>query len=307
MPEPSPASPLVFAIEVVMTLVLAATAAAIFLGLPAERRRRQGRAALSGHVDHQRDLALSLGLALRTWLMLRLLCAGGGVVAGFLTGMPVLAVAGAGVGMFGLPWLLAGRAAQRRLDMERALAALVVEVRELMRQSNLALDRALREAARSPQPQLRDVVAPLMLDLPVADCLAEVAHRARSPLADLIVTAFLIARTHNPVALVRVTDEVLQPLLEVSVGLQEENQATIAQQRAAALVIGLIMAVLFAALMRVPSMQAFYTSAAGQVVLLGVFAMYLGLVWLIGQVARPMRWIAWDIDRVRRETEALIG
>jgi hypothetical protein len=295
------------AIEVVLALTLAAAAAAAFLGFPGEGRRGRWRQTLGTYVNRQRDLAHSLGLSARTWLLLRLLCATGGVVAGFLVGVPIPGLAGAGLGLLGLPWLLAGRAAKRKLDMERALAAMVVEVRELMRQSNLALDRALREAARSPQPALRHVVAPLASDLPIADCLAEVARRARSPLADLTVTALLIARTHNPMALVRVTDEVLRPLLEVSVGLQEENHATVAQQRAAALVIGLIMALLFAALMRVPSMQAFYESVAGQVVLLSVLAMYLGLVWVIGQVARPLSWVAWDIDAVRRETEALIG
>jgi hypothetical protein len=67
------------------------------------------------------------------------------------------------------------------------------------------------------------------------------------------------------------------------------------------------MALLLAAVMRVPSMQAFYLSPSGQVVLLAVFSMYLALVWAIGQVARPLHWVAWDIDALRRETEALIA
>jgi len=117
----------------------------------------------------------------------------------------------------------------------------------------------------------------------------------------------LIARTHNPVALVRVIDEVLRPLLDVSVEVQQENHTTVAQQRAAALAIGVIMSLLFGAVMRVPTMHAFYESAAGQVVLLAVFGMYLGLVWIIGHVARPLRWVAWDIEAVRRETEALVA
>lgn len=305
MPESVP--PLVFATEIVLVLALSAAAAAFFLGVPADRSRRRWRAMAQRYADRQRDLAQSLGLSLRTWVLLRLLCSGTGLVAGGLTGIPTLLAGGAAVGLFGLPWLLAGRAAKRRLDMERALASLVIEVRDLMRQSNLALDRALREAARTPPLELRLVLTPLSQDEPVADALVEVARRARSPLADLVVTSLLIARTHNPMALVRVTDEVLRPLLDVSVEVQEENHATVAQQRAAALVIGVIMAFLFMAVMRVDSMQAFYQSAAGQVVLLAVFAMYLILVWVIGQVARPLRWVAWDLDAVRRETETLIA
>lgn len=305
MLEPLP--PLVFAAEIVLVLALSAAAAAVILGVPIGDARKRWRARVRRYLERQRDLAVSLGLPIRTWLLLRMLCGSGGLVAGALTGVPILTAGGAALGFFGLPWLLAGRAAKRKLDMERGLAGLVIEVRDLMEQSNLALDRALRESARSPAPELRYALAPLAGDEPVADCLVEVARRARSPLADLVVTALLIARTHNPIALVRVIDEVLRPLLDVSVEVQQENHATVAQQRAAALAIGVIMSLLFVAVMRVPSMRAFYESVSGQVVLLAVFGMYLSLVWVIGQVARPLRWVAWDMEAVRRETEALIA
>jgi hypothetical protein len=305
MPEPVP--PLLFAAEVVLVLALAAAAGAVFLGLPLDPRGQRWRELARPHLDRQRDLAQSLGLRLRSWLLLRALCTGAGLLAGGLTGIPTLTVGGAALGLVGLRWLLAGRAARRRLAMERALTGFVLEVRDLMRQSNLALDRALRVAAGGPAPELRYALAPLIGDRPISGCLVEVARRARSPLADLVVAALLIARTHDPMALVRVVDEVLRPLLDVSVEVQAENNATVAQQRAAALAIGVIMAVLLAAVMRVPSMQAFYLSAPGQLVLLGVFGMYLALVWAIGHIARPLRWVSWDIEALRRETEALVA
>lgn len=298
--------PLLFAAEIVLVLALSAVAAMLLLGVPIANMQRW-RARSRPYLDRQKDLAQSLGLPVQTWLLLRSLCGGAGLLAGAVTGIPVLTAGAAALGLFGLPWLLAGRAAKRKLSMERALSGLVIEIRNLMQQSNLALDRALREAARTPTPELRHVLAPLVGDEPIADSLVAVAARARSPLADMVITALLIARTHNPMALVRVIDEVLRPLLDVSVEVQQENHATVAQQRAAALAIGVIMSLLFAAIMRVPSMQAFYGSAPGQVVLLAVFGMYLGLVWIIGQVARPLRWVAWDIEAVRRETEALIA
>lgn len=304
MPE---APPLVFAAEVVLVLALSAAAGALFLGAPLDAPSRRWRELAHPFLERQRDLAQSLGLRLGSWLALRLLGAGAGLVAGGLTGAVTLTLGAGALGLFGLPWLLAGRAARRRLVMERALAGFVAEVRDLMRQSNLALDRALREAARGPAPELRHALRPLAGDGPVADGLVEVARRARSPLVDMVVSALLIARTHDPMALVRVTDEVLQPLLRVCVEVQEENHATVAQQRAAALAIGVIMALLLAAVMRVPSMQLFYVSPPGQAVLLGVLGMYLALVWAIGQVARPLRWAAWDIEALRRETEALIA
>jgi len=304
MPEQAP--PLVFAAEIVLVLALSAAAGLFLLGPPI-RKTRSRRALSERYFDRQKDLALSLGLSVRTWLLLRLLSGTAGLLAGVVTGIPVLTVSGAALGLFGLPWLLAGRAAKRNLSLERSLSRLVIEIRDLMQQSNLALDRALREAARGPAPELRYVLAPLAGDESVADSLVEVARRARSPLAHLVITAPLIARTHNPMALVQVIDDVLCPLLDVSVEVQQENQATVAQQRAAALAIGVIMCLLFAAVMRVPSMHVFYGSAPGQVVLLTVFGMYFGLVWVIGQVARPLRWVAWDMEAVRRETEALVA
>jgi hypothetical protein len=224
-----------------------------------------------------------------------------------LSGIPTVAAGGLGLGLFALPWLLAGRAAQRRLRMERALTGFLLEVRNLMQHSNLALDRALREAARNPAPELAPALAPLAGDMPVAAALTGLARRARSPLVDIVASALLIARTHNPRALVKVIDDVLLPVLGVTVDVQEENHATVAQQRAAALAIGVIMVVLFASVMRVASMHAFYGSPAGQLVLLAVAAMYLGLVWAIGHVARPVRWVEWDVDAVRREAEALVA
>jgi hypothetical protein len=302
--------PLVFAAEIVLLLTVAAGAAAVWLGFTGdvvEALRRNVRARLRPQLGRQQDIALSLGLSLRAWIALRTVAGLTGFIAGSITGLWTITVAGTLLGVFGLPWLLAGRAAKRRLRMERALATLALAVRNLMQQSNLALDRALREAARSPAPELSSVLSPLAGDVQVSEALVEVARRARSPLGDLLVTAMLVARTHNPLALVKVTDEVLLPLMEQAVEVQEENHATVAQQRTAALAIGVIMGILFFAVIRVPSLYAYYATVAGQLVLLAVMGMYLGLVWLLGRMGRPIEWVEWDIAAVRREAEALIG
>lgn len=303
-------TPLVFAAEIVLVLGLAAAAAATALGhppgpLPALQKRLLRDMAGAGR--RQAEMASDLGLTTGWWLALRAGAVLGGSLTGAVSGIPAVALIGAIGGLVGLPWALAGAIARRRLRVERALTSLALALRNLMRQSNLALDRALREAARSAPPELVQVLAPLNGDTSVADALCEIARRARSPLADLLVTALLVARTHNPMALVNVTDEVLLPLMEQAVAIQEENLATVAQQRAAAVAIGLIMAVLFVAVVRVPSMHAFYEGAPGQLILLAVAAMYAGLVWAIGQVARPIRWVEWDIDAIRAEAEALVA
>ena len=79
------------------------------------------------------------------------------------------------------------------------------------------------------------------------------------------------------------------------------------QTNSLALAIGVIMGILFFAVIRVPSLYAYYATVAGQLVLLAVMGMYLGLVWLLGRMGRPIEWVEWDIAGVRREAEALIG
>lgn len=298
--------PLVFYAEILLVVVLAALAAAWLLFDP-HQRPAAAPGIVHRFMERQRDIASSLGVAVRTWVLLRLAVAVLALLICSLTSLWTIAVIGALLGWFGLPWLLGGQMTKRRLAMERAVAALVREVANLMQQSNLPLDRALREAARNPAPQLVRILAPLRSDRSVPECLIDVAAIARTPLVDMLCIAVLVARTHDPAAFVRVAEQVLGPVLDVAIEIQEENNATVAQQRSAAIAIGVVMAILFGAVMRVPTMHEFYASFAGQLVVLGVIACYLFLVWLLGQIAKPIAWTRWNVDAVRREMEGLLA
>lgn len=298
--------PLVFYAEILLVIVLAALAAAWLLYDP-NQRPTVAPGALHRFMERQRDIASSLGISPRTWLLLRIAVSVLGLVLGSLTSLWTIAVLGCLLAWFGLPWLLAGQMVKRRLSMERAVAALVREVANLMQQSNLSLDRALREAARNPGPQLTRILAPLRSDRSVPECLTEVSEIARSPLIDMLCIAVMVARTHDPAAFVRVAEQVLGPMLDVAIEIQEENNATVAQQRSAAIAIGVVMTILFAAVMRVQTMHTFYASLAGQLVLLFVIAAYLFLVWLLGQIAKPIAWTRWNVDAVRKEMEGLFA
>jgi hypothetical protein len=132
--------PLVFVAEILLVLTLAAGAAAVWLGFSSDAvrsLRRAVRAFLRPRLRSQHDIALSLGLSLRAWVALRVVAGLTGLVASSITGLWTITVAGTLLAVFGLPWLLAGRAAKRRLRMERALATLALSVRNLMQQSNL--------------------------------------------------------------------------------------------------------------------------------------------------------------------------
>lgn len=296
--------PLVFYAEILVVLALGALAAAWLLYDPDQRPRMPNRRA-NQFMERQRDISAATGIRLRTWLLLRLAVALLGGLIGSLTSLWTVALLGALLGWFGMPWLLGGRAAKRRLAMERAVSALIREVANLMQQSNLSLDRALREAARNPVPELEHVLSPLRSDRSVPECLADVARLARSPMVEMLCIAVMVARTHDPAAFVRVAEQVLGPIVDLAIEVQEENHATVAQQRTAALAIGVIMVVLFAAVMRVPTMHDYYDTVVGQLTLVVVVASYLALVWLIRQVARPIPWTRWNMTAVKRETELM--
>jgi hypothetical protein len=297
--------PLLFYAEVVLVLALAAGTAAWLAGIDPRGLAGRGRGLIRPYLERQQDIAHGLGVTYRNWIGLRLLATLGGLALGLTTGLTVAVIGGTLLGLFGLPWLLAGRAAKRRLQMEREVATVIRDIRNLMQLSNLSLDRTLREVGRSPYPHLGHALAPLRGDLPISDCLVAVSERARSPLVTMLTSALLISRTHNPMGFIAVADEVLVPLVEVTAEIQQENHATLAQQRAAALAIGVILAVLFAAVMRVPTMHAYYDTILGQLTLTAVVGIYLGLVWLIRQVARPIPWTRWDMRAVKRETDLM--
>jgi hypothetical protein len=299
--------PLVFYAEIVLVLALAGLASAWLLYDPDQRPGSRSTHRLHQFMERQRDISASTGMRLRTWMLLRAAVALLGLLIGSLTSLWTVALLGALLGWFGMPWLLGGRAAKRRLSMERAVVAMVREVANLMQQSNLSLDRALREAARNPVPELNHILRPLRSDRSVPECLTDVAKIARSPMVEMLCIAVMVARTHDPAAFVKVAEQVLGPILDLAIEVQEENHATVAQQRTAAIAIGVVMGVLFFAVMRVPTMHQFYATFAGQIVLLMVILSYLGLVWLIGQIAKPIAWTKWDVDSVRKEMEVLLA
>src|SRR5262249_60628061 len=111
--------PLLFAAEIVLVLALSAVAAMLLLGVPIANTQRW-RARSRPYVDRQKDLAQSLGLPVQTWLLLRLLCGGAGLLAGAGTRIPRLPDGAGAPGLFGVPRVLGGPAAQRELSMAPA-------------------------------------------------------------------------------------------------------------------------------------------------------------------------------------------
>ncbi|HSP65767.1 MAG TPA: hypothetical protein VLO10_06220, partial [Candidatus Deferrimicrobium sp.] len=162
---------------VVIACAAGAAAAILDLDVRVPRRRRSTWPI----IERERDLAANLGWEWRTWVAVRLTLVVGGVGLGLLSRIWILVVVGGLVGTLGFRFAIAGRAASRRLRVERAFLGRLRDLRDRMAVGNQPLDTALQEIGRDPGPELAYVLAPLARGGSVADNIVAVGLRARSP------------------------------------------------------------------------------------------------------------------------------
>src|SRR5450631_2697769 len=79
-------------------------------------------------LEREKDVAAALGWPWRRWIALRVAVTLAGVIVGFTTQIWLLTLLLGTIGFFGVRFLVAGRAARRRLRMERAF---LVQLRTL--------------------------------------------------------------------------------------------------------------------------------------------------------------------------------
>ncbi|MHB8718872.1 MAG: type II secretion system F family protein [Candidatus Dormibacteria bacterium] len=285
-----------------LALAAGAGGAAAVLGAPPPLPRLSGE---NAWVERERDLAAALGWRWRSWVAVRLSLPLAGLGAGLLLHIWVAAVIGALLGTLGFRFALAGRATRRRLDMERAFLGRLRDVRDRMAVANQPLDAALAELGTDAEAALAGIVRPLASGNPMAVNLVEVARRSRSPIVESACAVLLIARTRTLDGLIEAIDSLLLPVGAAQLAVQEETAVTLSQQRAVAVAMTALMTLMFAIVLRVDAFRAYYQSMAGNLVLVGVAAMFGGLVAILGALARPVEWTRWDLARMLRENEAL--
>lgn len=286
---------------VVIACAVGATAAILDLDVKALRHRRRP----SPTLERERDLAANLGWPWRRWVTVRLALIAAGVGLGLLSRIWILVLIGALLGTFGFRFALAGRAASRRLRVERAFLARLRDIRDRMAIGNQSLDTALQEIGRNPGPDLEYVLAPLARGGSVVDNIVEVGTRARSPVVEYACAVLLWTRSRSLDALIEAIDGLLLPVGEAQLAVQEESAVTLTQQRAVTMAMAGLMAVMFAVVVRVDSFRAFYQSFAGNVVLVGVVLIFALLVGLLGLIVRVHAWTRWDLRRLAEEQERL--
>jgi hypothetical protein len=256
-------------------------------------------------VEREKDLAANLGWPWRRWVIVRLSLVAAGVGLGLISRIWILVLVGGLLGVFGFRFALAGRAASRRLRVERAFLGRLQDLRDRMAIGNQSLDAALQEIGRDPGPDLTYVLAPLARGGPVAANIVEVGLRARSPVVEYACAVLLWTRTRSLDALIEAIDELLLPVGRAQLAVQEESAVILTQQRAVTMAMSVLMVVMFAVVVRVESFRTYYQSLQGNVVLVAVVLLFALLVGLLGAIVRVRSWTRWDLRRIAHEQERL--
>jgi hypothetical protein len=272
---------------------------AVILGLdPRAGQTRRRRMPL---LEHEKDVAAALGWRWRNWIALRGGLALAGVLVGITTQIWLLTALLGAVGFFGVRFAVAGRAARRRLRMERAFLVQLRVLRDRMAIGNQSLDSALQDIGRNPGPELGYVLESWASGGSVTGNIVECGVRSRSPIVEHACAVLIWARTRSLDGLIAAIDEVLIPIGEAQLAVEEESLVTLTQQRAVTFAMSALMIVMFVSIVRVESFRAYYETLSGTVVLLLAVATFFGLIAMLGRIARVTDWTRWDLRRVQEQ------
>jgi Flp pilus assembly protein TadB len=291
-------NPTLFFVQVLLLVALGLTVALFVMRGSSEPAKRGRVTALDPLLDRERYIATGLGLEFRTWVILRLSTIALALAVGTLIGTPVVIIGGAGLAVFGLPWLLAARAAHRKLEMDRALIPFMISVVNLLSQGQQTLDQALKELAENPDPPLAYALEPLRHTESVSEALVQVARRGLSPMLERTCVDLLLSMDQTPEAFIEQAERILIPQYDQDLEIQTRNHAALAGGRQNGLIVILIMTLAFFAVMRVDSLRAAYTTVFGQLMLVVDASMTMGILWLLSRLTPRSAWVRWDVAAV---------
>ncbi|TMC05519.1 MAG: hypothetical protein E6J41_21980 [Chloroflexi bacterium] len=252
-------------------------------------------------VDRERYVASGLGWSLQVWLTIRLGAFGLGLIVGFLIGTPVVILGLGAVGLFGVPWWLTARAAQRKLEMDRALIPFMINLINLLSQGQQTLNHALKDLAQNPDPRLAYSLAPLRTAESVSDALVEVARRGLSPMLERVCVDLMLSLDQTPEAFIEQATKILIPQYDQDLEIQARNHAALAGGRQNGLIVIMVMALAFVIVMRVPSLRVAYSSVVGQAMLVVDGVLTMGILGVLGMMTPKTPWVRWDVAGVREQ------
>ncbi|MGA2282218.1 MAG: hypothetical protein ABSH07_00825 [Candidatus Dormibacteria bacterium] len=298
--------PVLLVVGVIIALASASAACAAILDVDLRRLSppRDRRIAL---LEREKDIAAGLAWPWQRWVILRLAVIAVGFGVAWFTGVALLWVIGPIAGAVGFRFALAGRAANRRLRMERAFLSQLRDLRDRMAVSNQSLDTALLELGRNAGTDLSYVLAPLARGGSTIANIVEMGIRARSPIVEQAAAVLIWARSRSSDFLIETIDNVLIPVGEAQLAIQEESMVTLAQQRAVTFAMSALIGAMLAIALSVDTLRAYYQSLGGQVVLIIVVLLFAALVVFLGLIVRPQSWTRWNLQRLADEQEKLGG
>jgi hypothetical protein len=300
-------SPFGFLALLLTALALIALAAAIASGSFHPRAQNRYRHLLQQLFRPDDVLAGQLGMTIQVWFLIRVGAAVAAFVVGLIAGSIPLGVAGIVLAWIGVPWYMRLRADRRQLRVSEGLFAWLNQVTNARRAAaSRSLPSILADRAADPGLLLRDILAPLASQQgTLRDRLVEVARRAHSPLCDQMVIALIVARDYAPHEFVRLVDEQLNPTMQQDLELMRRNRTIVVQEYTTVLIVCGLMAAMLLFLVRADAYRSFYSSPGGLLVLAVVSAFVAFVIWWIGNIVKPARWVQWDVDGLTRRLEEL--
>ncbi|MFD0204015.1 MULTISPECIES: type II secretion system F family protein [Saccharothrix] len=249
------------------------------------QRQRRTRTRAAGNVDQHRGLRIALAVT-------------AGVVTGLLTGWVVGAVL-AGLAAWALPRVL-GRDPEhaRRVARIEAIATWTEMLRDTL-SAAAGLEQAILATAPLAPAAIRGEVGELAAGIENGDRLApalrRLGERLDDPVGDLVIAALLLAAEQQT----RQLAELLGSLADAARGqasMRMRVEAGRARTRTSVrVIVGTTLAFAVAVVLLNRNYMGAYDSAAGQIVLLGIGALFAaGFAWLnrIARVAQPDRFLS---------------
>jgi Flp pilus assembly protein TadB len=294
-------SPLLFFVQVLLLVALGLVVILAASGFSPGGGRARLTELLEPVVERERYVASGLGWSLQFWLGLRLGAFAAGVAVGTLIGTPVVILGLGVVGLFGVPWWLTARAAQRKLEMDRALIPLMINLINLLSQGQQTLNHALKDLAQNPDPRLAYALEPLKAADSVSDALVEVARRGLSPMLERVCVDLMLSLDQTPEAFIEQAQKILIPQYDQDLEIQARNHAALAGGRQNGLIVIMVMALAFVVVMRVDSLRDAYASVVGQIMLIIDGLLVIGILWVLGMMTPKTPWVRWNVAAVREQ------
>lgn len=252
-------------------------------------------------VASERAFAAGLGWPARRWLGLRALVLLTGVVAGVVSGVPVLLVLYVFLGATAPRFLLATLVERRRVQQARAFLSFMAQVAERLRARDLELAAVVRAAARDVPHEVAALLAPVAAaggDV-FAVLARQVGRQGSTPLERCC--ALLQANRERDLGMLSRLIEALVASLEAELDGEDQRVASRAESRWTTAAMGAVVIGFAAVLNTVSGVHDRFQTPQGQLGLVVAMLVFAATAAVMGLLLRSPGMSGWDVERMHRE------